>query len=171
MELSDTDLVTSQTMTVTVLNDAPAFTVNSLQNERMRVNKTMDITFNNFYDTEGNTIYMSFEEIVGGVATSLPIFATQSGSYQITFNPIPFSTLGVHTFKVIISDSLNESSLTFDLEIYNTAPYFSQEVPVDQTMRLNNSMVYKLPQYKDDEGNPVTILVLPEKAMEFITID
>jgi hypothetical protein len=38
-------------------------------------------------------------------------------------------------------------------------------------MRLNNSLVYKLPHFKDDEGNPVTILVLPEKAMEFITIE
>jgi hypothetical protein len=171
VELSDGDLTTSQTVSVTVLNDAPTFTVNALQNQRMRVNKTLDITFNNFYDTEGNTVIMSFEEIVGGVATALPVFATQSGSYQITFNPIPFSTLGVHTFKVILSDSLYESFLTFDLEIYNTAPYFSHEVPVDQTMRLNNSLVYKLPHYKDDEGNPVTILVLPEKAMEFITID
>lgn len=77
----------------------------------------------------------------------------------------------MHTFKVIISDSQYESYLPFDLEIYNTAPYFSQEVPVDQTMRLNNSLVYKLPHYKDDEGNPVTIIVLPNKAMEFITID
>lgn len=82
---------------------------------------------------------MTFNYVVGGVSQALPTFATQSGAYSIRFNPIPFSTLGIHRFEVVISDSQVTSSKTFDLEIYNTEPYFTREQPVDQTMRLNNT--------------------------------
>jgi hypothetical protein len=38
-------------------------------------------------------------------------------------------------------------------------------------MKLNNTLIYSLPEIKDDESNPVTVMILPAEAQPFITID
>jgi len=127
--LSDGDMSSSQTIDITVVNDPPYFTVSTLPNKRMPINSTLEVSINDYTDTEGHAVTMTYELIVSGVAYALPAFATASGT-SIVFSPISFETLGLHTFKVSITDSSDMSSKNFDLEIFNTAPYFTSEVPV-----------------------------------------
>lgn len=114
---------------------------------------------------------MSFQYQIGGSPSPLPSWATQSGPYQIKFKPVPFSLLGTHTIHVEISDTQKSSQSTFDLEVFNTEPRFTEKVPIDQTINLNNSVYYKLPPYADYEVNPITIILIPKSVHEFITID
>jgi hypothetical protein len=74
------------------------------------------------------TQQISFMHVIDGVPSGLPDWATPSG-YSIVFTPVTFSTLGNHTFQVIISDSQSKTTKNFDLEIFNTAPYFTDKVP------------------------------------------
>ena len=48
-------------MIVTVINDAPIFTVPTLGNLRVSVNSTYSITINDVSDTEGHVITMMFK--------------------------------------------------------------------------------------------------------------
>ena len=70
----------------------------------MHVNSTLSVYITDFLEPEGQTVTVIFEEIVNTVAQIIPSFAAANG-INILFNPVPFSTLGVHTFKVTISDS------------------------------------------------------------------
>jgi hypothetical protein len=41
----------------------------------------------------------------------------------------------------------------------NSNPYFLDSVPEDFTMRFNNTYVYFIPKFKDDEANPVKVVI------------
>jgi len=39
--------------------------------------------------------------------------------------------------------------MNFDLEIFNTPPFFTGQVPIDATIKFNNTIRYKLPKFAD----------------------
>ncbi len=39
------------------------------------------------------------------------------------------------------------------------------------TMRMNDEFLYRLPQYKDNEGHFVNIIIKPDSLKDFITVD
>lgn len=66
ISLNDDNLSESQSMTVNVLNDAPVFTDPALQNYKMQINKTLEVSISNFSDYESHEIFMSFYHQIGG---------------------------------------------------------------------------------------------------------
>ncbi len=79
---------------------------------------------------------MSFNLMTGGVASPIPAYASNF-DYTIKLHPVSFSAIGVHTYKVTISDTQFSSSAYFLLEIFNTAPYFVDHAPEDQSIKFN----------------------------------
>lgn len=89
----------------------------------------------------------------------------------MNFFPIKMSDIGFYNFQVTISDGNAQSTLNFELEVYNTPPYFIKEVPSNLTMKFNNSFTYTLPPFKDDESNPIFVIVNgPPLVSQFISI-
>ncbi len=39
------------------------------------------------------------------------------------------------------------------------------------TIKFNNIFVYKLPEFKDDEGNDITINISPPEVFEFLSLN
>jgi len=70
---------------------------------------------------------------------------------------------------IILTDTnMNSMGYNFKLEITNSAPYFTKDRPKGVVMRLNSELKHIMPQFKDDENNPVDVAqILPS----FITYD
>jgi hypothetical protein len=67
--------------------------------------------------------------------------------------------LGDYLITVTITDTLATITGTFLISVINTPPYFVSTVPADFTMKFNNTYVYYLPKYADNEGHAVTVLI------------
>ena len=67
--------------------------------------------------------------------------------------------LGIYLITVTLSDSLATATSTFKISVYNTPPYFLSTTPADFTMRFNNTYVFYIPKFKDDEGHAVTVVL------------
>jgi hypothetical protein len=60
---------------------------------------------------------------------------------------------------VTVNDTLESASSSFKISVYNTPPYFVRKFEEDFTMRFNNTYVFSIPEFKDDEGNYVRVLL------------
>jgi hypothetical protein len=67
--------------------------------------------------------------------------------------------VGNYLINVTMSDSLATVSSSFYISVVNSNPYFLDSVPEDFTMRFNNTYVYFIPKFKDDEANPVKVVI------------
>ena len=61
--------------------------------------------------------------------------------------------------------------MIFSLTIKNTAPYFTNDKPKDLSIKMNDKYTMNLPQYVDDEGHPVIIIVKPDECLSYVTIN
>jgi hypothetical protein len=70
-----------------------------------------------------------------------------------------FTDVGVHKFQLKLSDT--QLSTTYDLwvEFFNNPPFFIKEVPMNMTLKFNNTFEYKLPPFMDAEGNNITVFL------------
>jgi hypothetical protein len=83
-----------------------------------------------------------------------------------------FSDIGVHKFQLQLSDTHLSSTKDLWVEFYNNPPFFIKEVPINLTIKFNNSVEYELPPYMDTERNNITVIlsgVPPIK--DFITLN
>jgi hypothetical protein len=80
--------------------------------------------------------------------------------------------LGDYLITVTVSDSLAEVSSSFKISVFNTPPYFLSKVPADFTMIFNNTYVFSIPEFKDDERNQVTAVIdsIPAGKLDFAKI-
>jgi hypothetical protein len=47
----------------------------------------------------------------------------------------------------------------FKISVANTPPYFMSTVPADFTMRFNSTNIFIIPEFQDDEGHAVTVVL------------
>jgi hypothetical protein len=80
----------------------------------------------------------------------LPAYVTMVVSDTLKIAPVTISALGTKTFVVTLSDGYLTSQAQFTVEIGNTAPYFVDKKTSDQIVRLNNTLIYYLPEMRDD---------------------
>ena len=85
-----------------------------------------------------------------GILT-LPYWST------VAIAPTQMTEMGLYLITVTVSDSLAQASSSFQISVTNTPPYFVSEVPEDFTMRFNNTYVFSIPVFKDNEGHAVTV--------------
>jgi len=80
---------------------------------------------------------------------------------------------GEYDISVTISDTLDTTTSSFTVKIMNLPPYFIDEVPKDFTMNFNTTYKYLLPSFKDDENDPITIILEsdPPGTTEFASIN
>jgi hypothetical protein len=143
----------SKSFKVTVINEAPYFT-KPLTEQKVALNEVKEIEIKDIYDREFHTIYMSFTRMAGGYAyNSLPIFASFVSPHSLRIAPTEFSEIGIYTFRVDINDTVLRNFSEFNVVVFNTAPYFINEQPTELNVRLNDTTVYQMPAYKDNEGH------------------
>ena len=112
-----------------------------------------------FEDDDGNALTMTAtSSFAGGKATSLPSgILTLPNWSTVAIAPSHMTEIGLYLITVTVSDSLAEVSSAFHISVSNTPPYFVSAVPDDFTMRFNNTYVFSIPVFKDNEGHAVTI--------------
>lgn len=77
--------------------------------------------------------------------------------FQMTLKTSDWTRLGKYNVTLALSDTANFTIYWFTLEIFNTAPRFSQSGPVSQIVRLGTVSRYKMPRMQDDENNPIKV--------------
>jgi hypothetical protein len=112
-------------------------------------------------DDEGNPLTMtatsSFE---GGPALTLPSgILTLPNWSTVAIAPTQMAEIGNYLMSVKVSDSLATVSSSFEISVFNTPPYFLSTVPADFTMRFNNTYLFSIPEFKDNEGHTVTVVL------------
>ena len=61
------------------------------------------------------------------------------------------------------------TNYAWDLTIFNSPPYFNgNKKPANQKLRFNSTIRYQLPQFSDDEFNPIVVI---NKMPKFISYD
>lgn len=115
---------------------------------------------------------MTIESIdqLGKVISSPALFSFKS-PYSMIINSTALTDVGPYKFKVTIFDGYHSASLTQELQMFNTPPYYIDLKPTDQSIKLNNSFIYPLPEFRDDERNPIYILLEPAILYEFTKIE
>ncbi len=70
--------------------------------------------------------------------------------------------------QLYLTDNHNFTLYTFKLEITNGPPYWKTKKPVNQKVRLNEVKEFMIPEYMDDENNPVMVI---QSLPSFIIFD
>ena len=88
---------------------------------------------------------------------------------MLTYYPDQWKQLGTWDLTIVLTDTnMNSIDYNYRLVITNSPPYFSSQRPKSAMIGLNKEIRHPLPQFKDDENNPVTVVqILPP----FITFD
>jgi hypothetical protein len=127
-----------------------------------------------FVDDDGNNKTMTANSsFSGGAALPLPAgILTLPNWSTVAIAPTQMSELGIYLITVTLSDSLATVSSNFNISVINTPPYFLSTVPADFTMRFNNTYVFYVPKFKDDEGHAVTVVLdsVPSGLVDFAII-
>lgn len=146
----------SKTLTVTVVNTAPHFTVTSFAAFKSPLNSVSSRQITEMIDDETNPITLSATLIVSVFSYALPAFISITGD-TIVSSPTALSHIGSYTLKLKIMDGGGLfSTQNIVLTVSNTAPYFTSN-PLNQTVKFNNTLVFSLPSQIDDEGNTITM--------------
>jgi hypothetical protein len=146
---------------LTVSNTPPRL-IATLPNKILQVNSLGSYDLSSFFvDDEGNPLTMtatsSFE---GGPSLTLPAgILTLPNWSSVSIAPNQMTDIGKYLITVTVSDLLDTVSSSFEISVYNTPPYFMSSVPADFTMRFNNTYLFTIPQFKDDEGHAVTVVL------------
>ena len=124
------------------------------------MNKTINYNITSIKDNEDNPITIKvcdFNKSNCASAYQLPKYISIiQENYTLNIFSDRFSDLGFHTIIVGIFDGEPSSSnKTFQLEIYNTAPYFITNPLDNLNIRFNNTFEYILPYSMDNESNPI----------------
>ena len=144
---------------VKVTNSAPFFLNNeTMKNLKLHFNNTFEFLLPPYQDPDGNNVKF----ILSSQPNKINNFAKFSPSInpdRIIFNPTQWSYVGTYKVITILTNSNNSNNYTWDLEIYNTPPYFSKgKKPVNQKVRFNSSTQYVLPLFSDDEFNRIEVI-------------
>jgi hypothetical protein len=112
-----------------------------------------------FVDDDGNALTMTAaSSFAGGKAMNLPSgILTLPNWSTVAMAPTQMTEIGLYLITVTVSDSLAKVSSSFQISVSNTPPYFVSAVPEDFTMRFNNTYVFSIPVFKDNEGHAVEI--------------
>jgi hypothetical protein len=71
---------------------------------------------------------------------------------------LTLSLTGTYFVQIKLYDGMLASYYNLTIVIAsNTAPKFTANIPVNQTIKLNEIRSYLLPNYSDAEGNNITI--------------
>ena len=157
---------------MTVINDPPFFKNGPLPKYSMKLNEVLTIKMPETGDLENNTpITISFKEVINGVLSStLNSFTFFQSPDTLVLTPTLFTDLGKKKYEVTLDDGDATHSEFLYVDIMNTPPYFIDSVPTDQSVKFNNSVYYRLPDYRDDEGHNVYVKVFPLYARTFIEV-
>ena len=114
-----------------------------------------------FVDDDENPLTMTAtSSFAGGPALSLPSGNLTLPTWStVAFAPTQMREIGNYLINVTMSDSLATVSSSFHISVMNTPPYFLSAVPEDFTMRFNNTYVFFIPKFKDNEGHDVTVVI------------
>ena len=114
-----------------------------------------------FLDDDGNPLTMTAtSSFAGGPALVLPSGNLTLPTWStVAIAPTQMREIGNYFINVTVSDSLATVSSTFQISVMNTPPYFLKTVPEDFTMRFNNTYVFFIPKFKDNEGHAVTVVI------------
>jgi hypothetical protein len=114
-----------------------------------------------FFDDDGNPLTMkATSSFAGGPALSLPSGSLTLPTWsKIAIAPTQMREIGNYLINVTVSDSLATVSTSFQISVMNTPPYFLKTVPEDFTIRFNNTYVFFIPKFKDNEGHAVTVVI------------
>jgi len=113
------------------------------------MNHTGTFLLDYFSDFEWHPAYLTIDYISAG---GLPCpFAAHLPPYTLHLDPTSFAYLGLHTFRLTLSDTQNSSVSYFEVEVYNTAPVFVPDVaPMDMRVRFNHSFEWYYPPMYDE---------------------
>jgi hypothetical protein len=78
-----------------------------------------------------------------GSTTSTILFNTSIvGNNTLSFQTHSFGDIGVHRFKLCLNDTQMFTYSDLNVEFTNTAPFFINNVPINLTVKFNNSFEY-----------------------------
>ena len=78
---------------------------------------------------------------------------------MLTYYPDQWKHLGTWDLTIVLTDTnMNSIDYNYRLVITNSPPYFSSQRPKSAMTGLNKELRHPLPQFKDDENNPVTVV-------------
>ena len=154
---------------VKVINQAPLFLNNeSMQNKRLHFNKTFEYLLPPYKDPEGSQVHF----YLSSQPNDINKFATFSPSInpdRIIINPTLWNQVGTYQVITTLTDTNNATNYAWDLVIFNTPPYFNgNKKPANQKLRFNSTIRYQIPQFSDDEFNPIVVI---NKMPSFISFD
>jgi hypothetical protein len=76
--------------------------------------------------------------------------------------------LGEYDVQLYLTDTNNFTLYNFKLEVTNGPPYWRSKKPTNQKVRLNEIKEFMIPEYVDDENNPVIVI---QSLPSFITFN
>ena len=172
--VTDTVLSITSTFIVTVANTPPRFT-SSIPDQVVNLNGVGTYDLSTFFvDDDGNPLTMTAtSSFAGGAATTIPIgIITLVNWSTIEISPVLVGDLGSYVISVTVSDSLATITTLFTISVVNTPPFFVSESPKDFAMKFNNSYMYLIPAFQDNEGHAVTVILnsVPSGSVNFATI-
>jgi hypothetical protein len=161
LSVSDSLATVTTSYTLKITNASPR-----LISTPLAVNAPLNsITFidlsTNFKDDDDDPMTLTaIYSFNGGSWVTLPSgIMTLPNWLTVAIAPTQMIELGIYLITVTVSDSLAKVSSTFKISVSNTPPYFLSIVPADFTMRFNNTYVFFIPKFQDDEGNGVTVIL------------
>jgi hypothetical protein len=161
LTVSDTSLTVTSSFVVTVANTPPRFT-GTLPSHTLSVNSlgSYDISAL-FVDDDGNPLTMTAtSSFAGATALTLPAGILTLPTWStVAIAPTLMTEVGIYLITLTVSDSLAAVSSSFQISVVNTPPYFLSTVPDDFTMKFNNTHVFFIPKFQDDEGHAVTVVL------------
>jgi hypothetical protein len=161
LSVSDSLATVTTSYTLSITNASPR-----LISTPLAVNAPLNsITFidlsTNFKDDDNDTMTLTaIYSFNGGSSVTLPSgIMTLPNWSTVAIAPTQMIEMGIYLITVTVSDSLAKVSSTFKISVSNTPPYFVSTVPADFTMRFNNTFVFFIPKFQDDEGHGVTVIL------------
>ena len=146
---------------VTVANTPPRIT-GTLPSHSLSVNSIGSYDLSAlFVDDDGNPLTMTAtSSFAGASALTLPSGILTLPTWStVAIAPTLMTEIGIYLITVTVSDSIATVSGSFEISVVNTPPYFESAVPDDFTMKFNTTYMYYIPQFKDNEGHAVTVVL------------
>jgi hypothetical protein len=130
---------------------------------KIRFNNSFEFFLPPFDDPEGNPVFILLD--------SNPNLINQYSlikSESVVFYPTQWNMVGPYDVQLFLTDTNNFTVYTFKLEVTNGPPYWKSKKPGNQKVRLNDMKEFMIPEYVDDENNPVMII---QSLPSFVTFN
>ena len=143
--------MTTYTYTIVYTDSAPYFLNNQkMKNLKLHFNKTFEFLLPPYTDPDGNNVKLILSS-QPNLINKFAKFSPTINPDRIIFNPTLWNYVGTYKVITTLTDTNNSNNYTWDLEIFNTPPYFSKgKKPVNQKIRFNSTTQYLLPKFSDD---------------------